>query len=453
MADRPVGKHNIFHEWLEKYDRRIKKITEKPDPSLMKSNLLLYQVLRDEAHKGTEFFESKSEVPVIYHTENAPDRFFEALGFEAINLELNADHLDRKQCERYFKLGRSYGFPDNLCDRVQLSHAVGISGDFPPPSVVFAVVGDCDLMSQAMASVARYWEVPLIGVDMGFQEEVEMGQNEYHRAMQFALDQMKEVIEFCENKWPDYIKYNDSKLEKYQIINREFTLSAEEVFQLISKARPCPISGRDALRMAPTQVPDDPRVAEYINMYLDEVKKKIERGESPLRDNIEKMRLYWMTSAPFFEDPFSFLEERGISIPLYEEGMGVPMRYNIRDYEEAERRFGRRMADPLEEEAALFATHHWGATGNRRTLEVLRRCRDAGIDGLVHFELEGCLALNNIARITGERVEKELDVKNFYAVDVHCQDMERFNESEFEESIWNWVQVCLAEKEAREKGL
>ncbi len=79
----------------------------------------------------------------------------------------------------------------------------------------------------------------------------------------------------------------------------------------------------------------------------------------------------------------------------------------------------------------------------------MRRCRDAGIDGIVHFELEGCLALNNIARVTGERAEKEIGVKNFYAVDVHCQDMERFNELEFEEAIWNWVQVCLAEKRAK----
>lgn len=451
MTGRPVGRHNIFREWLEKYDRRVKRIIENPDPALMESNLLLYQILRDEAQKGAEFFESKSEVPVIYHTENAPDRFFEAMGFEAINLELNADHLTSQQCTRYFELGRSYGFPDNICDRVQLSHAVGISGDFPPPDLVFAVVGDCDLMSQAMASIARYWEVPLVGVDMGFHEEAEMGQDDYYRAMRFAFKQMQEFMKFCESKWPDHIRYDAAKLEEYQTMNREFTKRADEVFQLIAKARPCPISGRDALRMAPTHVPDDRRVAEYMKMYTNEVKKKIDRGVSPLNDNIEKMRLYWMTSAPFFEDPFSFLEERGIASPLYEEGMGVPMRYNVRDYEEAEKRFGHRMVDPLEEEAALFSTHHWGATGNRRIFEVIQRCRDAGIDGLVHFELEGCLALNNIARITGERAEKELGVKSFYAVDVHCQDMERFNETEFEEGIWNWVQVCLAEKEATEK--
>ncbi len=69
--------------------------------------------------------------------------------------------------------------------------------------------------------------------------------------------------------------------------------------------------------------------------------------------------------------------------------------------------------------------------------DLIDRQAAAGIDGIVHFELEGCLALNNIARVTGERAEKEIGVKNFYAVDVHCQDMERFNELEFEEAIWN----------------
>ena len=448
MSQRPVGRYNIFGEWLEKYDKRVEKISENPNPMLMKSNLILYQVLRDEAKHGNEFFEAKNPRPVIYHTENAPDRFFASLGYESINLELNADHLTKEQAIRYFELGRSYGFPDNLCDRVQLSHAVGISGDFPPPNIVFAVVGDCDLMSQAMASVARYWDVPLIGVDMGFHEELEMGQEDYFRAMKFAYDQMVEFINLSEEKWPEFIKFDDSKLNEYQDINRQFTLAAGEVFGMIAKARPCPISGRDALRMAPTHVPNDPRVAQYMDMYKKEVKERIEKGQSPLRDNNERMRLYWMTSAPFFEDPFTFLEERGVSSPIYEEGMGVPMRYNVKDYQGAERLFGRAMESPLEEEAALFATHHWGATGNRRTLEVLRRCRDAGIDGLVHFELEGCLSLNNIARITGERAEDELGVKSFYAVDVHCQDMERFNEKEFEESLWDWVQVCLAEKKA-----
>ena len=447
MTQRTVGRRDIFREWLDKYDRRVEKIRNNPDPKMMRSNLLLYEILRDEARKGTDFFQSKEKTPVLYHTENAPDRFFVALGFEPINLELNADHLTREQCTRYFKGGRSYGFPDNLCDRVQLTHGVGISGDFPPPDLVFSVVGDCDLMSQAMASVARYWDVPMVGVDMAFEEEANMGPDEYYRAMRFARDQMLDFIEFSERRWPDFIRYDADKLEQFQIINREFTILAKEVFHLIAKARPCPISGRDALRMAPTHVPDDPRVAKYIRMYRDEVEQKIKKGTSPLKENVEKMRLYWMTSAPFFEDPFSFLEERGISSPLYEEGMGVPLRYNVRDYEEAERRFGHRMVNPLDEEAALFATHHWGASGNRRIFEVLRRAKDAGIDGLIHFELEGCLALNNIARITGERAESELGVKSFYAVDVHCQDMEKFNEAEFEESIWDWVQVCLATKQ------
>ena len=47
MSQRPVGRYNIFGEWLEKYDRRVKKISENPNPMLMESNLILYQVLEN----------------------------------------------------------------------------------------------------------------------------------------------------------------------------------------------------------------------------------------------------------------------------------------------------------------------------------------------------------------------------------------------------------------------
>jgi len=84
---------------------------------------------------------------------------------------------------------------------------------------------------------------------------------------------------------------------------------------------------------------------------------------------------------------------------------------------------------------------------------VLKSCENemGGIDGIVHFMLQGCLTLNNIARVTAERAEQELGVKNFYATNVHCQDMERFNEAEFEASIWDWLEMCLVEKEAKPK--
>jgi hypothetical protein len=445
MNIRNDDRHNLWQEWADKYARRVKKITENPNPKMARSNALLYQVLYDQASKEAEHFTEGSPIPVVYHTENAPDRFFMSMGFRANNLELNADHLSREQVSRYLNIGREFGYPDNICDRVKLAHAIGISGDVPAPSMVVPVVGDCDLMSQAMCSAARYWNVPAFGIDMPYEEELDMGPDEYLEAMKYIKQQLLEFVEFCEKKWPDFIKFDAERLEEYQRINREYTRAAADVIEL-AKTKPCPYSGRDALRMAPTQVPDDRRVIDYMKQYVSEFREKAKNGESPLKDNIEKFRVYWMCSAPFYYDPFTFLEGRGCASPLYEEGSGIPHRYNVMDNELAERRFGRRMLDPLEEEAALFATHHWGASGNRRIFEVLDNCRKVGIEGIIHFELEGCLSLNNIARITGERAEKEQGIKNFYYLSAHCQDIDKWDEADFEEKLGDWLAMCLKEK-------
>jgi benzoyl-CoA reductase/2-hydroxyglutaryl-CoA dehydratase subunit BcrC/BadD/HgdB len=280
--------------------------------------------------------------------------------------------------------------------------------------------------------------------------DMEMAPADYLEAMEYIKAQLLEIIAFSERTWPTYIKYDPAKLEAYQILYREFTRTQGDVLELL-KLKPCPVSGRDALRMPPTQVYDDPRVTEYMRQFRDEFREKAARGEGAVKDNLEKFRVYWMCSAPFYEDPFGFLEEQGCAIPLYEEGPGVPCRYNVRDFEEAERRFGRRMRDPLEEEAAAFATCHWGATGDRRISEVLRRSREVGVEGIVHFMQPGCLPCNNIARVLGEHAEKELGIKNLY-IEGWAQDLERHNEGEFESKLGDWLKVCLAEKEARGKA-
>jgi len=69
-----------------------------------------------------------------------------------------------------------------------------------------------------------------------------------------------------------------------------------------------------------------------------------------------------------------------------------------------------------------------------------------GIEGIIHFELEGCLSLNNIARITGERAEKKLGIKNFYYLSAHCQDIDKWDEADFEEKLGDWLEMCLKEK-------
>jgi len=61
--------------------------------------------------------------------------------------------------------------------------------------------------------------VPAFGIDMPYEEELDMGPDEYLEAMNYIKPQLLEFIEFCQRKWPDFIKFDAEKLEEYQRIN------------------------------------------------------------------------------------------------------------------------------------------------------------------------------------------------------------------------------------------
>ncbi|HEX77551.1 MAG TPA: 2-hydroxyacyl-CoA dehydratase [Dehalococcoidia bacterium] len=440
---KPVGgEHNIWREWTEKYARRIKKIRENPNPKLARSNIILYEMMYNQARRELDAWESGSKVPVMYCNENSPVRLYMSLGFRTYHIEMFADRLTREQARRYFDLARGHGFPENACDRVQLTAGVGISGHLPPPSICATVPGDCDTMAQALLYVGRFWKVPTFAIDIPFEVNIE--------AVLYVKEQLEQIVDFCQQTFPDYIRYDEARLTELQKLYEETWKLESEIFEL-SATKPCPVSGRDALRMPPIQLYDDPMMVDYFRSFRDELKERAEQGKSVLKDGVERFRVYWMCSAPFYEDPFSFLEERGCAVPCYEEGPGAPSRYAVRDYEDAERRFGRALRHPLEEEAGVLVTCHWGNVAERRIQEVLRNSQRLGIEGIVHFMQPGCLPCNNMAKVLGERAEKELGIKNIY-IEGWCQDMEKHDEAEFEAKLADWLNLCLAEKEAKQKS-
>ena len=73
------------------------------------------------------------------------------------------------------------------------------------------------------------------------------------------------------------------------------------------------------------------------------------------------------------------------------------------------------------------------------------------IEGLVHFFQPGCLTCNNLARVLGDRVEREMGIKNLY-IEGWAQDLEKHNETEFEAKLEDWLKVCLAEKESKRQA-
>ena len=91
MSD-PIGAdYNIWREWTEKYARRIEKIKKNPNPNMAKSNIILYEMMYDQAKRELDAWESGSEVPVMYCNENSPIRLYMSMGFRTYHIEMFAD--------------------------------------------------------------------------------------------------------------------------------------------------------------------------------------------------------------------------------------------------------------------------------------------------------------------------------------------------------------------------
>jgi hypothetical protein len=421
----------LFREWVSKYERRVRKITESPKPGMLKANKTLYVALLAYSQRELNAWEELGErMPVAYNGAYAGLRLWMAAGFHTYCMDEFSDTLPREEVPMYFEFARSKGFPDDICDRVQLMAGVGISRHIPPPSVVIGDYTDCSPANQANIWVGRYWGVPTFFLDVPFEQDIE--------AIEYVEKQLRDIIAFCEREIPG-IKYDEEKLVQYQRYHIDATAAMKKTLEL-SRHVPCPMAGRDALRMVPRLLYNDPSYPEYHREVAAEIAERVEKGGGPIKE--EKYRLYWLVSAPFYADPFTFLEKQGCAIPLYEEGAGASSEvHQIGD----EKRFGRKL-NPIQEEATIILTGHWAGPGERRVQEVLQRCAELNIEGLVHFKQPGCVTCNAMAYWLGDKVEKELGIPSLY-IQGWCQDLEKHDEAEFEARLGEWLSLCLERKQ------
>lgn len=427
MKEPQIDESKMINEWVKKYDKRVNKISENPRPDMFRANKLLYEMLLDYFKKEKSEIEKGHQVPVAYST--ATPRLLMALGFRTYVLDCFSDFLTPDVVQDYFNFVRSKGFPESTCDRVQLLLAVAISGHIPRPDLVTTDVTDCCYGDQAYRFVGWHWNVPTIEIDVPFEQDAQ--------ALDFVEEQLWDLIRFCEKEFPG-VKYNEERLKKIQNITTEAQYQQERILQL-SKHKPCPISGRDALRMPPRILMAHPKYPDYFAQVADEMQERIEQGITPLKDNKENSRVFWMTSAPFYDDPFSFLEQKGCASPLYEEGPGVPSRHvpgigGIFDPD----------LSPVRHEAATQLTNHWAATAERRIDNVISKSKELDIDGLVHFMQWGCQTCNNMAKILGQVAEGH-GIKSIYFRG-SCQDQRKHNQKEFENELNEWLDLFINNK-------
>ena len=124
------------------------------------------------------------------------------------------------------------------------------------------------------------------------------------------------MIECAEAKVPG-IKFDMDKLVESQEREAEFQTHQKEAVMLRT-AVPCPVSGKDAIRIPRFLHSDYERSVQYAAQLSQEMKAKADAGTGALED--EKLRFYWMVSAPFYSNPFKFLEQHGVATVIFEFG-------------------------------------------------------------------------------------------------------------------------------------
>ena len=289
---------NFYEAEVAKCDRRIRKIEGNPDPAMLKTNKMRYELERDRMiHKVQAWREGKPFA-------DGPARpLLMALGFELMDLYGSADRTGL--AERHFETVRRVALPEIACDRTVVGIAMCVNGELPPPSLMLVSNRACDPDMLSCNALGRWFNAATYCVDTPLKAD--------DGALKYVAGQLGELIEFAQGEVPG-VRFDESRLLELQEYDRKAFEHMHDIYEL-RKRVPCPISGKDAFRLPtpPSHYPDPAKALEYFRAWSDEMGERAEKGIGAVKE--EKLRLMWLVSGPFFADPFAVLERRGASIP------------------------------------------------------------------------------------------------------------------------------------------
>ncbi len=418
-------------------ERRIRAIKDNPDPSKPKSNVLLYELERDFRIEQREAYASGKPLGIL-----GLGPLTRAMGMVPWDAIMSADRTHGKEATRYFEIIRKEGMPEHTCDRCSVLIPMLMEGDFPKPSFIETSNFECIPVYLAQLFVAEMMKVPHFNIDRpfkNFQREMD------EEALQYVHAQLEEMIKYIEVSVPG-CKYNEDLLVEYQEYNRQYLQYFQQLWKL-KAAKPCPLSGRESFREVrlPDMYGDPKKAVEYMRLYVEEVGDKVAKGIGAAQP-VEKLRLLWSVAGPFYADPFSWLESRGVSIPAAEMTIYNGW-FSGREAIWGDPWNGRKLT-PLEEEARQF-DFTWGRLGDSWVDTHINSCIDLDLDGIIYFQQWGCPTSNNLGKVIADTAEAKLGIPTLL-IEGRMLESSGFNEKEFFTKLEDFIEVCEARKENRD---
>jgi len=316
-----------------------------------------------------------------------------------------------------------------------------LNGDFPKPVFLLTSNYECMPLLLSYALVAQLMDIPTFNIDRHFKDY----KNEHDdELLKYVTDQIEEMIEYIEERVPG-CKYNEDLLLELQEYDRQYLRYFQELWKL-KAAIPCPLSGRETFReiRLADMYPDPAKAVDYMRQYVEEVGERVEKGWGAAQPQ-EKLRLLWSVAGPFYADPFSWLERRGVSIPAAEMTVYNGW-FSGREAIWGDPWKGRKLT-PIEEEARQM-DYVWGRLGDKWVKTHLHSCRDLHLDGIVYFLQWGCPASNNLGKVVSDTVERELGIPTLQ-IEGRMLESSVYDEKDFYAKLSDFIDVCLMRKEER----
>ncbi len=414
-------------------ERRIKRIKSDPDPSKPKSNIMLYELERDLRIEQREATRSGKPIGAL-----GLGGLTRAMGIVPWDAIMAADRTHGEEATRYFDIIRKEGMPEHTCDRCSILLPMILNGDFPKPSFTAMSNFECIPVYLAHATVCQFLDIPSFNIDVPVKS---YKQEHDEEGLAYVTTQMEEMIEYVEKTVPG-AKYDESRLIEIMDYDRQFLLEFKKLWKLKATI-PCPLSGRESFReiRLANMYPDPAKAVEYMRLYVEEVGERVEQGFSAAQPE-EKLRLLWSVAGPFYDDPFSWLEQRGVSIPAAEMTIYNGW-FSGRESIWFDPWPGRKLT-PLEEEARQM-DFVWGRTGQYWVDTHMHSCRDLHLDGIIYFLQWGCPTSNNLGKVVADTAEKELGIPTLL-IEGRMLESSMYDRNDFHNRLEDFVEICTARK-------
>ena len=300
----------------------VKQVRKPPDPNSAK-----YKLGQIAAKAYTDVIEAKARGEKIgWVSSNFPVEIPETLGIPVCYPENQAAAIAaRGGGERLCQEAEGDGYSNDICAYARISLAYAKLGsapeqDMPLPDFVLCCSNICDCMIKWYENLSRELNIPLIMLDIPFNQDYEVSDAEVAYVKGQFLAAIRQLEELTGKKWTE---------EKFQEVMKNSCRTSRAWLEATSCAKytPSPFNGFDLLNHMAVMVTarGKAEAADAMETLLKEYQENHETGKSTFRGE-EKYRIMFEGIAcwPWLRVTSTGLKSRGINMvtTIYADAFG-----------------------------------------------------------------------------------------------------------------------------------